>query len=157
MNEEILGGLKSALERGESMKRAMMTFYNSGYKKEEIEEAAEFLSRAQSEVKKMPQEKTKEMAKPKQPQQMAVKQTPSKPKVSEYVGKTEQPMKKSVEMPKKPVQGETQKVSSYEEKKTKEKKAIPILLSALAFLILLLILIFLFRKQLIDFFGTLLG
>ncbi len=44
INEEILGGLKTALEKGESMKRAMMTFFNAGYNKVEIEEAARALS-----------------------------------------------------------------------------------------------------------------
>ena len=40
VNEAILGALKSGLVRGESLKKAMMTVYNSGYKKEEISEAA---------------------------------------------------------------------------------------------------------------------
>lgn len=40
VNEEIIGGLVSALSRGESLQKAMMTFYNAGYKKEEIEESA---------------------------------------------------------------------------------------------------------------------
>jgi FtsZ-interacting cell division protein ZipA len=40
VNQEILGGLINALERGESLKKSMMSFYNAGYKKEEIEEAA---------------------------------------------------------------------------------------------------------------------
>jgi len=40
VNEDILGGLKSALIRGETLKKAMMTLYNSGYKKNYIEEAA---------------------------------------------------------------------------------------------------------------------
>jgi len=39
-NQEILGGLKSAIERGETLKHAMMTFYRAGYGKSEIEEAA---------------------------------------------------------------------------------------------------------------------
>jgi hypothetical protein len=39
-NEEIMGGLISALSRGESLENAMMTFYNAGYKKEEIEDSA---------------------------------------------------------------------------------------------------------------------
>jgi len=39
-NEEIIGGVMSALSRGESLENAMMTFYNAGYKKEEIEESA---------------------------------------------------------------------------------------------------------------------
>ncbi len=40
VNEAILGALKSALARGESLKKAMMTVYNAGYKREEISEAA---------------------------------------------------------------------------------------------------------------------
>lgn len=44
VNEEILGGLRIALGRGESMKKAMMTFFNAGYDTKEIEEAAKVLS-----------------------------------------------------------------------------------------------------------------
>ena len=40
INEEIIGGLISALSRGQSLESAMMTFYNAGYKKEEIEDSA---------------------------------------------------------------------------------------------------------------------
>lgn len=40
VNEEIVGGLISALSRGESLEKAMMTFFNAGYKKEEIEISA---------------------------------------------------------------------------------------------------------------------
>jgi hypothetical protein len=40
VNEEVVGGLISALSRGEPLEKAMMTFYNAGYKKEEIEESA---------------------------------------------------------------------------------------------------------------------
>jgi len=39
VNQEILEGIKFAFEKGSSLKDAMMSFYNSGYKKEEIEEA----------------------------------------------------------------------------------------------------------------------
>lgn len=40
INEEIVGGLKNALERGDSLKSAMISFYNAGYDKKEIEESA---------------------------------------------------------------------------------------------------------------------
>lgn len=40
INEEIIGGLVSALSRGQSLESAMMTFYNAGYNKEEIEDSA---------------------------------------------------------------------------------------------------------------------
>lgn len=43
VNEEILGGIESAISRGQSMRNAMMSFYNAGYKKEEIEEAAKLI------------------------------------------------------------------------------------------------------------------
>lgn len=48
--EDVLGGLKAALERGESLKRAMISFYNAGYKKEEIEEAARSLLQEQRTI-----------------------------------------------------------------------------------------------------------
>ncbi len=43
VNQEILGGLKHALNSGEPLEKAMLSFYNAGYKKEEIEEAARFI------------------------------------------------------------------------------------------------------------------
>ncbi|MBU4069684.1 MAG: hypothetical protein KJ646_01770 [Nanoarchaeota archaeon] len=43
IKEEILGGLKLALSKGESLKQAMMSFYNAGYKKQDIEDAARTL------------------------------------------------------------------------------------------------------------------
>ena len=38
VNKDILGGLKVALSRGDSLQSAMQSFYNAGYTKEEIEE-----------------------------------------------------------------------------------------------------------------------
>jgi len=40
MNFEIYEGLRNSMLRGSSLKEAMQSFYNSGYKKVEIEEAA---------------------------------------------------------------------------------------------------------------------
>ena len=44
VNGEILGALRSSLLRGESLKKAMMTLYNAGYKREEISEAAKAIN-----------------------------------------------------------------------------------------------------------------
>jgi hypothetical protein len=44
INEEILGGLKIALERGQSLESAMNSFFNAGYNRAEIEESARALS-----------------------------------------------------------------------------------------------------------------
>ena len=43
VREDILGGLRIAVEKGESLFEAMMTFYGAGYSKKEIEESAEAL------------------------------------------------------------------------------------------------------------------
>jgi len=47
VQEDILGGLSSALARGQSLRQSMMSFYNAGYKKEDIEEAARVLKSEQ--------------------------------------------------------------------------------------------------------------
>ncbi len=52
-NQEILGGLKTAVVKGQTLKQAMMSFYQAGYKKEEIEDAARaylYLQRGNSEA-----------------------------------------------------------------------------------------------------------
>lgn len=44
MKDEIIAGIKNALERGESLDQAMQTFINAGYKSVEIREAANSLT-----------------------------------------------------------------------------------------------------------------
>jgi len=43
VKEELVEGLKTAMIRGDSLQKAMFSFYNAGYKKAEIEEAARLL------------------------------------------------------------------------------------------------------------------
>lgn len=43
VNETILGGLRIAISHNSTLKDAMQSFYNSGYKKEEVEEAAKII------------------------------------------------------------------------------------------------------------------
>jgi len=47
VREEIVEGLRMALGRGESLLQAMMSFYNAGYLKKEVEEAAQALNQTQ--------------------------------------------------------------------------------------------------------------
>jgi len=42
--DEIVEGLRLAVSKGEPLEKAMTTFYNSGYKKEDIEQAAAAIS-----------------------------------------------------------------------------------------------------------------
>ncbi len=44
VKEEILEGLRAAVAKGEPLRKAMMSFFNAGYAKKEIEEAARALN-----------------------------------------------------------------------------------------------------------------
>jgi len=182
VNEEILGGLKSALERGQPLQKAMMALYNSGYKKEEIEEAARSLMEFQpesqlqppiktvpktAEIKQAPQVLTTPKTVKSFPElQIPVRQFPQPPMIPQKLELPRlkpqvqvQPMQIPISKPL-PVQ----KVSSYgqpvlkekikEKRTSKEKIIILTLVFLLIFLISLLGVIFVFKQQLIDFFST---
>jgi hypothetical protein len=44
VNEEILGGLRNALERGYSFEQAVQSFINAGYNPNDVREAAAYMS-----------------------------------------------------------------------------------------------------------------
>jgi hypothetical protein len=183
INQEILGGLKSALERGESLKRAMMTFYNSGYKKEEIEEVARMLLQYNREShpnfpiqeipKAVPVQQPEALQKPapQTAQQLAIFQRPA-PQIAQQPEILQRPALQ-IQRPAPqtaqtwaakpaPVQAvkyaPIQKISNYEEGITSREKAIiVILIILLVFLIGILGLILLFKQQIINFFSGFLG
>lgn len=49
-SQEILGGLRHALNKGETLEKAMTSFYNAGYEKGEIEEAARFIQQGGTQI-----------------------------------------------------------------------------------------------------------
>jgi len=69
---EILGGLKLALARGETIKQAMMSFYNAGYKKQDIESAAKLLHNQQNPQQLQATKPTQQIV-PRQAKQKPVK------------------------------------------------------------------------------------
>jgi len=156
VNEEILGGLKLAVSKGESIKKAMMTFFNAGYKKQEIEEAAKALQTPSIE-KEIPKEK------PMSPIKSMIKKPIIKRKpVQRISAYGESPEIKKIfpvekkEIPKeKPIQKKSpKKISSYEKGVSPKGKIIIILLIfSLLFLVGALIAVFLFKQELIDFFN----
>ncbi len=50
VNESILGGLRIAVSHKSTLKNAMQSFYNAGYKKEEIEEAGKIVFAEQQKI-----------------------------------------------------------------------------------------------------------
>ena len=45
---ELIGGMRNALERGETLNKAKQSFINAGYKNDEVESAAQQLSQTSS-------------------------------------------------------------------------------------------------------------
>jgi len=181
VNEESVGGLKSALERGQTLQKAMMTLYNSGYKKEEIEEAARGLLQFKPEAQLQPAIKTtpKSPVTSQIPQVLTPPQIPPTPIIAPLQPSFQPPtplaevsQQPLVQKPKKSffnlfskkqvkenMQVPVQKISSYEAEKPKNGKRIIviILVILLVFLIGILGIIFLFKQQLIDYLSNLFG
>lgn len=147
--EDISEGLKLAVSKGETLQQAMQSFYNAGYKKENIESAARLLTLnvaqpAQTQGSTIPQ---------KQP--LILQQTPFKPvqKISSYGKPLPQ---QQFPLPPAPVQ----KISSYgQSQKQRNPKVIMIIL-----VIILLIVfggaiagILFFKENVIEFFNNLIG
>jgi len=170
VNEEIFEGLKLALSKGESLKQAMMSFYNAGYKKEEIEEAARALQGQRIEkepIQTVQQAKPKKQKEIKTPQKVSgygtpeqIKMQPS-PKIKQGIDAAIKQLKKIKvhTVPKtirqKPVKTVSPKrVSSYEEK-PRGKLITLLLIFFLLFLVGVLAAIFLFREELVEAFNSL--
>lgn len=145
--ENISEGLKMAVSKGESLQQAMQSFYNAGYKKENIESAARLLGTSNV----MQPIKPKEIKIP-QKQPLILKQPQFKPvqKVSSYGQLPQQ----QLPLPPKPVQ----KVSGYGVKQTNPK-------IIMVTLVIILLVVFggsiwgilFFRETVIEFFNSLVG
>lgn len=181
MNEEIFGGMKNALDRGETLKEAMMSFFNAGYDRKEIEEVAAALLNYSTTKSEIPvvepfnqignkDADKKEIPKPVQKisqygdESALVSQlTPIIQKeISEGLQKITPSIVKQFtpkELPGSPLESLSNATSKGTKKKTSkmsssEKVIVAILVGLLIFLIGILAVIFLFRQQLIDFVST---
>jgi len=147
-NQEIITGLKNAVEHGEDLQTAMKIMINSGYNRQEVQEASRFVSTGTLNMHKpkpeeqltMPEKKKsffskllfwrkpkQEIEKPAPKKQPPVKQTPPQPQLSKQL-KQIKPLKKSY------------------------LKEI-ILLIILLVLVAILILSFIFKDKILGWFG----
>lgn len=142
VNEEILGGLRSALNRGESLKKAMMSFYDAGYKKEDIEVAARALQEekfGQSIQQTQPTGQPVQQAKKIQQAQPA-QQIKSGPETV-----SQQPIRT------------VQRVSNYEQENFNPGREwlLFVMIALLLVLVGILAAVFLFKEELTEFFNKL--
>lgn len=154
---DILGGLRVALAKGDSLQKAMQSFYNSGYKKDEIEEAARFLQTQgfQPEVitKKPEISQKKQISKPSGVSYpiYAPKTPPTEPVRRPIMKQQYRPAQKQMQ----PMMNQ-QFVSHYGEKKSSFDFMTVMLLIILLVLIGLLVSVFLFKEDLIQFLNSVL-
>jgi len=180
VREDILGGLKLAMQRGETLEQAMMSFYSAGYKKEDVEDAARAIKTEQFSAITQPN-----FVQQKKPTQLNLKQIvlpPAqqlKPFVKTPTTDQTNPVVQKVsaygEQPKPQVQAQItqpalkafqptsiqktpeaiQKVSAYE--KPGGRKKIWIIIFSIILLALLGVLsaMFIFRPEIISFFDKL--
>jgi len=141
VKEEIIEGLRTAIAKGEPLEKAMMSFYNAGYKKEEIEAAAAAMVQMPSFVQ--PTSQPQPTYQPQQFQQKKIipQQTPTRGQPKPLIP---------------PPPASTQDVSDYGKKPSEKGLVITVLLVALLLLLLGgLIGLILFKQELSDFFNSL--
>jgi len=91
VNNEILEGLRTAMLRGESLQKAMLTFFNAGYSKIEIEQAAAVI---QGEKREIFKPETTAQPEQKKPEVKKAEQTKVEQQASKY-GEEKAPTKKN--------------------------------------------------------------
>ncbi|PIO08762.1 hypothetical protein COU59_00290 [Candidatus Pacearchaeota archaeon CG10_big_fil_rev_8_21_14_0_10_34_12] len=145
MNNEIAEGIKFAMSRGESLQQAMQTFYNAGYSRQEVEEAAKAMQY------QLHQEKEQGIH--------AVHPEFKKPvdmEMKKEVVKSQEPKKTEVKSPLPSIQ----KISGYESStqgQNPRKKMIILVSILLGVLILIFAGIFFFKDTLLGLLGNVLG
>lgn len=169
VRNDILGGLKVAIARGSSLQDAMQSFYNAGYKKEEIEEAAKNLQNKPAPQTVSPQKnsffpknpftpspKTPIMSlKPTQPlpprqETPETNSLPSKEEIAQVFLSKQSALKPTFSPPPAQQTNVKQNVSNYGEKPKRDAFTI-ILIAILIVLMGILAAVFLFREQLVTF------
>jgi hypothetical protein len=74
VNTELVEGIRQAVEKGDTMRNAMVSFMNAGYNRNEIQEAAEY---AQRELYSVPHQETKPALQMQKPLSKPITKKPS--------------------------------------------------------------------------------
>lgn len=152
--QEIVAGLKSALERGYSIQQAIQSFINSGYNRQDVLDSARNINVAViSKIPIQPSELVSQYPKPVrtfQPQQ--IKQ-PTQYSRLQYPKQTKQPIQPQSA----PSQTYSSTFSTQQSPiKTKSKLGLIIFLTGLLIILIGTLALFLFAKeQVLDFFSKL--
>lgn len=165
VKEEILEGLRLAILKGEPLRKAMMSFYNAGYMKKDIEEAARALNAIPAQQRTPQQTPAQKITTPAQiqnpqdqPQAIPPKQSVSQIQPMQpvqFVQPQFQQTPLQVLDPRfQPPMNVIQRVSEYGQKPSSSGLVITfVLVFFLLFLLGILVAIFLFKDELSSIFG----
>jgi cobalamin biosynthesis Mg chelatase CobN len=186
-NDDILGGIKAAISRGETLKQAMITLFNAGYSKGEIEDAARKYMMGKSEEAIYSESSKKDKNKKEKKKEEEKKLTPESPGGPESKnisrspgmkpGTGEEKISEKKDLQKKEEKSEDKKVkplptinagkkveqkaSKYDTDKPQKKRKIePVTILLIVLLLLLLgvlVAVFMFKAELVEFFNNLFG
>ena len=141
VREDIVAGLKNAVERGYPLETAKQAFLNAGYSRQEVEEAATYLSRGAINIQQPMQ--------PIRPQQQAQPAQYQQP---------QQPYPQPAQYPQYPQQQPQPTLMQQQIQKPAEKKGKGLVISLIVLLVILVIAAigaFIYKTQIISFFNTL--
>jgi hypothetical protein len=93
MNDELIGGIRNALERGSSLEQAVQSLINAGYNPLEVKEASKFFNQTASSISSsvtivgppLEKPKAKSILSFSKPQQQTPSQNPPTPQVQQQV------------------------------------------------------------------------
>ena len=145
--EQILAGLKNAIERGYSLELAKQSFINAGYNPRDVEEAANELSGVISSYPQMQQEKENE--KETALDESTIQGIP-KPSYSQYSYPTQKPIQPIQPKPLSQV-SQFQQFRQAQSQPKNHKKLVILLVIILSLLAAALITTFVFKEQILDF------
>ena len=162
MRSDILNGLRMALLGGQSLQEAMQSLYNAGYKKEEIEEAAQYVYTSEQPSEFNQSSQPIQSTPISSPSPIPTNPIPSEMPIPQQQLPIQQPIKQIPQQTIQPVQQPSpviiQKVSNYgEEPKKKRSFMIIFLIAILVLLFISIISLFIFKDSMIDFLSKLFG
>ncbi len=150
VEEFLVQGLKNAVSKGETLKQAMMSFFNAGYDREDIEESARKYLELENKENNEVNSDTLDKSDNKKGFFKKIFSSSKSQKLKENSQKKEQNTKKETENKKTPNKN---RVSSYDKeyKKPKKLKIFAIILGVIFVLILaLLIILILYGEQILS-------
>lgn len=172
--QDLLGGIESGISRGQSLKEAMISLYNSGYEKQEIEKAAKTYldlvnkksspgvfpndlergAEISSKDKNESKEKKPEEIKNKSPSEGVSSTKPSTPQVVSSYGEEK---KKDLKKKDKPLEFKKKDYSEKDSSDSRSKAATFLLIAILVLLLMALASVILFKDELVRFINNLFG